>query len=59
MGIERVADDDLFVTLQKQIVHSAMHNSGERYDVPKCHPGTRDKVLDDIMFWINHQNPDA
>ncbi|KAF8989357.1 hypothetical protein BDQ17DRAFT_1373305 [Cyathus striatus] len=59
IGIERAADDDLLVTFQKQIAHSAMHNSGERYDVPKCHPGTRDKVLDEIISWINHPNPEA
>ncbi|KAF8989359.1 hypothetical protein BDQ17DRAFT_1373308 [Cyathus striatus] len=50
MSIEKAGD--------KQIAHSAMHNSGERYDVPKCHPGTRDKVLDEIVSWINNPNQD-
>ncbi|KAF8984763.1 hypothetical protein BDQ17DRAFT_1498612 [Cyathus striatus] len=33
-----------------------MHNSSECYDIPKCHPGTRDKVLDEIISWINNAN---
>ena len=31
---------------------SAMHNSSARYDPPKCHPGTREAVLEHIMQWI-------
>ncbi|KAF8991348.1 hypothetical protein BDQ17DRAFT_1332929 [Cyathus striatus] len=59
IDIERAGNDDLLVTLQKQIAHSAMHNSSERYDVPKCHPGTRDKVLEEIDSWINNANQES
>ncbi|KAF8811852.1 hypothetical protein BYT27DRAFT_7088609, partial [Phlegmacium glaucopus] len=30
----------------------AFHDSGERFDAPKCHPNTRKAVLADIMQWI-------
>ncbi len=30
----------------------AMHDSGIRYDPPKCHPGTRTAILEHIMQWI-------
>ena len=38
--------------LYKNIAASAMHNSKERYDSPKCHPDTRKAVLSDITSWI-------
>ncbi|KJA19303.1 hypothetical protein HYPSUDRAFT_204702 [Hypholoma sublateritium FD-334 SS-4] len=31
---------------------NAMHNSSARYDPPKCHPGTREAILEHIMQWI-------
>jgi NACHT domain len=31
---------------------SAFHNSGERFDPPKCHPNTRTHILTKIMNWI-------
>ena len=30
----------------------AFHNSGERFDPPKCHPNTRTHILTKIMNWI-------
>ncbi|KIM36304.1 hypothetical protein M413DRAFT_36780, partial [Hebeloma cylindrosporum] len=30
----------------------AVHNSQERYDPPKCHPGTREAVLARILDWF-------
>ncbi|KIM39364.1 hypothetical protein M413DRAFT_38085, partial [Hebeloma cylindrosporum] len=30
----------------------AFHNSGERFDPPRCHPNTRMAVIDKIMNWI-------
>ncbi|KAF8991349.1 hypothetical protein BDQ17DRAFT_1287646 [Cyathus striatus] len=59
VGIERGQDDDLLVVLQKQIAHGAMHNSSERYNLPKCHPGTREELLNEIFAWINHANKEA
>ncbi|KDR84697.1 hypothetical protein GALMADRAFT_55013, partial [Galerina marginata CBS 339.88] len=38
---------------------SAFHNSGDRFDPPKCHPKTRLKALEKISNWVNgteHQN---
>ena len=29
----------------------AFHNSGERFDPPKCHPNTRTHILIKIMNW--------
>jgi len=38
--------------LQQHIAPGAFHNSGERYDPPKCHPHTRRAVLKEIMDWV-------
>ncbi|KAF8888139.1 hypothetical protein CPB84DRAFT_1945395 [Gymnopilus junonius] len=35
---------------------SAFHNSGERFDPPRCHPKTRLKVLEDISKWVDGTN---
>ena len=42
--------------LQQHIAPGAFHNSGERYDPPKCHPHTRRAVLKKIMDWV--KDPD-
>ncbi|KAF8800990.1 hypothetical protein BYT27DRAFT_7311356 [Phlegmacium glaucopus] len=39
--------------LASYIAPSALHNSAERYNPPKCHPSTRVAVLQHIMTWIN------
>ncbi|PPQ87784.1 hypothetical protein CVT25_008828 [Psilocybe cyanescens] len=31
---------------------AALHNSGERFDPPKCHPNTRTAVLKTLMDWF-------
>ncbi|KJA19307.1 hypothetical protein HYPSUDRAFT_44369 [Hypholoma sublateritium FD-334 SS-4] len=33
-----------------------MHDSGARYDAPKCHPNTRLAVLEHIMTWVFGSN---
>ncbi|KAF8155501.1 hypothetical protein B0H34DRAFT_498297 [Crassisporium funariophilum] len=38
--------------LHQAIAASAIHDSDERYDPPKCHPETRKVIIDDIMKWI-------
>ncbi|KAF8986771.1 hypothetical protein BDQ17DRAFT_1259255, partial [Cyathus striatus] len=43
----------VFEHLQKEVVAGASHNSGERYDAPKCHPETRKAVISNIMSWID------
>ena len=40
-----------FNLLQSATAHGALHDSGERFDPPKCHPDTRVAVLDRIMIW--------
>ncbi|KAF8968854.1 hypothetical protein BDZ97DRAFT_332891 [Flammula alnicola] len=41
-----------FDRLQKAASPGAFHNSGERFDSPRCHPKTRLAVLEKIMRWI-------
>ncbi|KAF4609650.1 hypothetical protein D9613_012007 [Agrocybe pediades] len=38
--------------LMDAVAPSAFHDSGARFDPPKCHPQTRVKVLEKIMGWI-------
>ena len=38
--------------LQRKTAPGALHNSDERYDPPKCHPHTREAILQEIMDWI-------
>ncbi|KAF8809772.1 hypothetical protein BYT27DRAFT_7187645 [Phlegmacium glaucopus] len=41
-----------FKILHANIAIGAFHDSGERFDAPKCHPNTRKAVLAEIMQWI-------
>ncbi|KAF8152372.1 hypothetical protein B0H34DRAFT_800822 [Crassisporium funariophilum] len=41
-----------FNILHSRIASGAFHDSGERFDAPKCHPGTREAVLKEIMRWV-------
>ncbi|CAA7264509.1 unnamed protein product [Cyclocybe aegerita] len=34
------------------IAPGAFHNSGERFDPPRCHPRTRRAILEKIMLWV-------
>ncbi|KIM40510.1 hypothetical protein M413DRAFT_445959 [Hebeloma cylindrosporum] len=38
--------------LSQAISHGAMHDSSERDPPPRCYPGTRKKVADDILHWL-------
>jgi hypothetical protein len=38
--------------LSQAISHGAMHDSSERDPPPRCYPGTRKKVADDIVHWL-------
>ncbi|KAJ2928717.1 hypothetical protein H1R20_g8422, partial [Candolleomyces eurysporus] len=38
--------------LEARIAASAIHDSAERCDAPKCHPDTRVAVQDDLYSWI-------
>ncbi|KAF8152906.1 hypothetical protein B0H34DRAFT_85145 [Crassisporium funariophilum] len=45
-------NDEGLKKLYKKIAPGAFHNSGERFDPPKCHPDTRLAVLKAIMDWV-------
>ena len=34
-----------------------MHNSAERKTPPRCHPGTRERAIKDIVRWVEESNP--
>ncbi|KAF8156628.1 hypothetical protein B0H34DRAFT_709978 [Crassisporium funariophilum] len=40
--------------LQERIAPGAFHNSGERFDPPKCHPQTRLAIRKIIMEWVEN-----
>ncbi|KJA20938.1 hypothetical protein HYPSUDRAFT_42541 [Hypholoma sublateritium FD-334 SS-4] len=43
---------DGFQILQEHVAPSAFHNSKQRVDPPRCHPRTREAVLDELFDWI-------
>ena len=45
--------------LSQAISHGAMHDSAERDPPPRCHPGTREKITEDIVRWIEESNPSS
>ncbi|KDR71808.1 hypothetical protein GALMADRAFT_126732 [Galerina marginata CBS 339.88] len=48
-----------FDRLQDAVAPAAFHNSGERFDPPKCHPNTRVAVMKKIMDWIQGQDSET
>ncbi|KAJ6530512.1 hypothetical protein DFH09DRAFT_1370716 [Mycena vulgaris] len=40
--------------LYRRVVVEALHDSGERFPEPSCHPGTRTAVLDQLNTWSIH-----
>ncbi|KAF5328191.1 hypothetical protein D9619_013382 [Psilocybe cf. subviscida] len=48
-----------FGRLQAAVAHSAFHNSGERYNPPRCHPDTRVAVMDGLERWRQRLGADA
>ncbi|KAJ7469385.1 hypothetical protein B0H11DRAFT_2238445 [Mycena galericulata] len=42
-----------FVTIE------ALHNSGERFPEPACHPGTRTEILGDLRAWSIDTTPES
>ncbi|PPQ90663.1 hypothetical protein CVT25_004700, partial [Psilocybe cyanescens] len=47
-----------FERLQEHVAHGAFHDSGERFDPPKCHHNTRVAIIKRIMHWIGGLNED-
>ncbi|PPQ84635.1 hypothetical protein CVT25_015555 [Psilocybe cyanescens] len=48
-----------FERLQEHVAHAAFHDSGERFDPPKCHPNTRVAIIKRITDWISGLNKDT
>ncbi|PPQ92645.1 hypothetical protein CVT25_014361 [Psilocybe cyanescens] len=48
-----------FERLQEYVAHGAFHDSGERFDPPKCHHNTRVAIIKRIMDWISGLNDDT
>jgi len=38
--------------LRAHVASGAHHDSGKVYEKPKCHPGTREAILKEIMNWV-------
>ncbi|KAJ7208745.1 hypothetical protein C8J57DRAFT_1257792 [Mycena rebaudengoi] len=45
--------------LYRHVVTSALHNSGERFDEPACHPGTRSAILSELLDWSLDVSPEG
>ncbi|PPQ93115.1 hypothetical protein CVT25_003350 [Psilocybe cyanescens] len=48
-----------FERLQEYVAHGAFHDSGERFDPPKCHDNTRVAIIKKIMDWISGLDEDT
>ncbi|KAJ7117041.1 hypothetical protein C8R44DRAFT_983337 [Mycena epipterygia] len=45
--------------LYRYVVMEALHDSGERFPEPACHPGTRTEILEELRSWSTDINPDS
>ncbi|KAJ7131063.1 hypothetical protein C8R44DRAFT_699026 [Mycena epipterygia] len=45
--------------LYRYVVMEALHDSGERFPEPACHPGTRTDILDQLRSWSLDTNPES
>ncbi|KDR86060.1 hypothetical protein GALMADRAFT_132662 [Galerina marginata CBS 339.88] len=45
------------IALSQVISHGAIHDSLERYEAGKCHPGTREEIIKTIQDWVRDPNP--
>ncbi|KAF8994625.1 hypothetical protein BDQ17DRAFT_1366511, partial [Cyathus striatus] len=39
--------------LAQNIASDAKHDSGQRFPPPLCHPGTRERVIEQLVRWSN------
>ncbi len=46
-----------FDLLQEHVATSAVHNSKQRLDTPRCHEHTREAVLQDLLDWVSGTLP--
>ncbi|KAJ7854662.1 hypothetical protein B0H13DRAFT_1642309 [Mycena leptocephala] len=45
--------------LYRSVVVEALHDSGERFPEPACHPGTRTSVLEELRAWSVDTSPES
>ncbi|KAJ7478153.1 hypothetical protein FB451DRAFT_1032598 [Mycena latifolia] len=45
--------------LRPSVVTEALHNSGERFPEPACHPGTRTAILEELKSWSLNTSLDS
>ncbi|KAJ7835992.1 hypothetical protein B0H13DRAFT_192383 [Mycena leptocephala] len=45
--------------LSRSVVKEALHDSGERFPDPACHPGTRTAILDELRAWSIETTPES
>ncbi|KAJ6531474.1 hypothetical protein DFH09DRAFT_1044486 [Mycena vulgaris] len=45
--------------LYRHVAMEALHNSGERFEEPACHPGTRTAMLEQLDFWSTDTSPES
>ncbi|KAJ6565969.1 hypothetical protein DFH09DRAFT_984206, partial [Mycena vulgaris] len=45
--------------LYRSVVMEVLHDSGERFPEPACHPGTRTEVLDELRSWSTDTSPES
>ncbi|KAJ6531501.1 hypothetical protein DFH09DRAFT_1044504 [Mycena vulgaris] len=45
--------------LYRHVAMEALHNSGERFEEPACHPGTRTAILKQLGSWSTDTSPES
>ncbi|KAJ7926419.1 hypothetical protein B0H13DRAFT_2653849 [Mycena leptocephala] len=45
--------------LYRDVVREALHDSGERFTEPACHPGTRTAILEQLCAWSIETSPES
>ncbi|KAJ6551008.1 hypothetical protein DFH09DRAFT_1039056 [Mycena vulgaris] len=45
--------------LYRHVAMEALHNSGERFEEPACHPGTRTAILEQLGSWSTDTSPES
>ncbi|KAJ6531517.1 hypothetical protein DFH09DRAFT_1284849 [Mycena vulgaris] len=45
--------------LYRHVAMEALHNSGERFEEPACHPGTRTAILEQLGLWSIDTSPES
>ncbi|KAJ7206404.1 hypothetical protein GGX14DRAFT_457711 [Mycena pura] len=56
MTVASYAGESALDFLHRHVVTEALHNSGESFPEPACHPGTRTKIMNDLMDWATDPN---